>query len=207
MDRGPCSPHPCPRPSAAIASHLGGSGSSRPDAWARSTLLPGPGRFGYPCDREAPSRGDGGGGRIMLGRAEGLARRLPRPIFPPQACPTHLHGPSLTSRGWEAARSPQRPSMSGPQARPQEEAALGRRMATRQPVDQRGGGLRGGWEAWTSCRGGSSLPGPGAGTGLADAPWGAGASGLAWPPGLQSRAQEVGVERASHGAGTGSAGS
>lgn len=46
------------------------------------------------------------------------------------------------------------------------------------------------------------LPKPG---GWADVPRGAG-SGRAWPPGLQRRAQEVGVERAGRGRGQGALG-
>ena len=50
-----------------------------------------------------------------------------------KTAPTHLHSPSLTSWGWDAARRPKRPSMSGPQARPRGEAAQGRRMAASRP--------------------------------------------------------------------------
>lgn len=44
----PWNPPPCPRRPLARASHLGGSGSSRPGAWVRSIPFPGPGRFGSP---------------------------------------------------------------------------------------------------------------------------------------------------------------
>lgn len=81
----PCDPPPRPRLPAAPVSHLGGSGSSRRDAWARSTPFPGPSRFGSPCGRGAPSRGDGVRREVFssrLGRAEGLQRGRPRPLFP-----------------------------------------------------------------------------------------------------------------------------
>ena len=81
----PCNPPPRSRLPLAPASHLGGSGNSRRDAWARSTPFPGPGRFGSPCGMGASSRGDGAGGelfRSQLGRAERLQRGRPRPLFP-----------------------------------------------------------------------------------------------------------------------------
>lgn len=67
MEGVPWSPPPCPRLPPASASHLGGSGSSRPDAWVRSIPFPGPGRFGSPCGTGATSRGDEFGGRIIQG--------------------------------------------------------------------------------------------------------------------------------------------
>lgn len=51
----------------AIASHLGGSGSSRPDAWVRSTPFPSSRTFGSLCGMGAPSRGAGGGGENYSG--------------------------------------------------------------------------------------------------------------------------------------------
>ena len=55
----PCTPPPRPRLPLALASHLGGSGSSRGDAWIRSIPFPGLRSFGSPCGMGAPSRGDG----------------------------------------------------------------------------------------------------------------------------------------------------
>lgn len=55
--------------------------------------------------------------------------------------------------------------------------------------------------------GGSSVPSSGAGTGLGlTCPWGPERPGLAWPPGLQRRAQEVGVEQPAAGRGQGALG-
>ena len=103
--------------------------------------------------REHLQGGDEVGGELFrgqLGRAEGLQRGLPRPLSLAKPTPAPCTGPSLTSWDWDAAWRLQRPSMSGPQARPQEEAAHGRRMAASRPADQMGGGLGGRWEAWTS---------------------------------------------------------
>ena len=63
----PCNTPPGPRLPLAIASHLGGSGSSRPGAWVRSTPFPGPGRFGSPCSMGAPPGGDGRGEELFRG--------------------------------------------------------------------------------------------------------------------------------------------
>lgn len=74
--------------------------------------------------------------------------------------------------------------MSGPQARPQREAAHGRRMASSQPGDQMGGGQGVRCEAWTSravVAAASRAQGLGRDSGRC-AP--RGQSGRAWP-GLQ----------------------
>lgn len=139
-------PPPCPRLPGAMASHLGGSGSSRPDAWARSTPFPGPSRFGSSSCMGAPS-GEKEVGRRMSQRSawgrRGLEGRRSHPLpYPPQPL-----GPSLTSWGWDVTRSAQRPSRSGPQARPQGKTAQGRRMAATRPVDQACRGLGGRWQA------------------------------------------------------------
>lgn len=90
----PCNTPPGPRLPLSIASHLGGSGSSRPGAWVRSIPFPGPGRFGSPCSMGAPPGGDGRRGRIIQGLAgegrdtrEGAAQTpLPYPSLPPPTC-------------------------------------------------------------------------------------------------------------------------
>lgn len=137
--------------------------------------------------------------RGQLERAEGPEKELP---FSKPA-PTHLHSPSLTIRGWDAVRRPQRPSTSGPQARPPGEAHSGLMAAS--PAQWKPGGKGRGLvvgavvAAASGARGWDRTQ--------AGLPRGARAAGLAWPPGLQRQAQEVGVELAGHGAGTGSAGS
>lgn len=153
------------------------------------------------------------GGRInqgRLGRAEELERGLSRPPLPlPSPPPPTCTGPSLTSRAWDAARRPQRPRMSGPQARPQGEAAHGRRMAASGPVGQTGGGRGrkvGGLHVLGS--GGSNLPSPGPGTGLGlTCP--RGPSGRAWPglQGSSARLRKWEWSKPAFGAGTGSSGS
>lgn len=137
--------------------------------------------------------------RGQLGRAERPEKELPLS----KPAPTHLRGPSLTSRGWDAVRRLQRPRTSGPQARPPGEAHSGRMAAS--PAGWRPGGKVRGLALGAVVTAASGARGRD--RTQAEVPRGARAAGLAWPPGLQRQAQEVGVELAGHGAGTGSAGS
>lgn len=208
----PCPPPPCPRLPLAIASHLGGSGSSRPDAWSCSTPFPDPGRSGYPGGMGSPSRRNRGGRRSfqgLAGEGRGIREGAVQTLLLSPSRPHPPAGPLPHRLGLEgcqeiAEAEYQRPPGQAAEGGGPSQAHGGQSASL--PDGWRPGNKVGGLDVRGS--GGSCLLSPEAGTGLRPkCPRGPERPGLAWPPGLQRQAQEVGVELAGHGAGTGSSGS
>lgn len=91
----PCTLPPHPRLPLALASYLGGSGSSRGEAWTHSTPFPGLRSFGSLCGMGAPSRRDGIRAENYSGVSWEEQRDIredgpdPSPLAKP--APTYLH--------------------------------------------------------------------------------------------------------------------